>query len=269
MAVSKWPSLASTHSTFNLIGPCKRHPNTESHKNTYARATDICSGGSRGAPPPLFLDQIKARRAWKNCLGNRAPPYLRVWMIWLFQNSSIQRWGWGAHKSLVWIPEVIVSRIEGKAMWLSVFYYSYRDFPRHHRSFIHFAILSSVLLSDPRLGKPFYTTTPFWGKFWDFECYVMFSQHLTTQKGFYISSQKYVWADNLTSTCALIITNVALASQLPYSYVTNQSQHCQCVVTSWRREQGTRCNYGLLALKENFTGVLILSHCIKICSNTP
>ena len=252
MAVSKCPSLASTHSTFNLIGPCKKHPNTQSHKNTYARTTDICSGGSRGAPHlPIF------RPNW----GPKGPKKI-------FLETGLGG-GWGAHKLLVWIPKVVVSRIAGKATWLSVFYYSYRNFPRHRRSFIHFAILSSVLLSDPRLGKQFYTTTPLWGKFWDFECYVMFSQHLTTQKGFYTSSQKYVWADNLTSTCALIITNVALASQLPYNYVTNQSHHCQCVVTSWRREQRTRCNYGLLAFKENCTGVLILSHCIKICNNTP
>ena len=31
----------STHSTFNLIGPCNRHPNIQSHKDTYAQTTDI------------------------------------------------------------------------------------------------------------------------------------------------------------------------------------------------------------------------------------
>ena len=30
---------------------------------------------------------------------------------------------------------MVVSRIEGKAMWLLVFFYGYRDFPRHCRSF--------------------------------------------------------------------------------------------------------------------------------------
>ena len=38
-------------------------------------------------------------------------------------------------KSLVWIRKVVVSRIEGKAMWLLVFCYGYRDFPCHCRSF--------------------------------------------------------------------------------------------------------------------------------------
>ena len=34
-------SYASTHSTFNLIDPCNRHPNIQSHKDTYAQTTDI------------------------------------------------------------------------------------------------------------------------------------------------------------------------------------------------------------------------------------
>ena len=38
-------------------------------------------------------------------------------------------------KSLVWIPKVVVSCIEGKVTWLLVFFYGYRDFPRHCRSF--------------------------------------------------------------------------------------------------------------------------------------
>ena len=37
-------------------------------------------GGARGGPPPLFLDQTEARRAEKIWGGDRAPPYLRVWM---------------------------------------------------------------------------------------------------------------------------------------------------------------------------------------------
>ena len=55
----------------------------------------------------------------------------------------------------------------------------------------------------------------------------------------------------------IIISSLTLARQLPYNYVTNQSQHYQCVDSSWRKVQGTRCNYGLQALKENFTGVII------------
>ena len=34
-------TYASTHSTFNLIGPCNKHPNIQSHKETYAQTTDI------------------------------------------------------------------------------------------------------------------------------------------------------------------------------------------------------------------------------------
>ena len=33
-----------------------------------------------GRRPPLFLDQIEARRAEKNFGGDRSSPYLRVWM---------------------------------------------------------------------------------------------------------------------------------------------------------------------------------------------
>ena len=33
-----------------------------------------------GRRPPLFLDQIEARRAEKNFAGDRSSPYLRVWM---------------------------------------------------------------------------------------------------------------------------------------------------------------------------------------------
>ena len=44
----------------------------------------IRKGGSRGGarpPPPLSLDQTKARRAEKIFLGGRPGlPYLRVWM---------------------------------------------------------------------------------------------------------------------------------------------------------------------------------------------
>ena len=46
----------------------------------------VCSGGSRGGawgtrpPPPLFLDETKARRVGKNFLGSGPPPYLRVWI---------------------------------------------------------------------------------------------------------------------------------------------------------------------------------------------
>ena len=29
------------YSTFNLIGPCNRNPNTQSHKDKYAQTTDI------------------------------------------------------------------------------------------------------------------------------------------------------------------------------------------------------------------------------------
>ena len=32
---------ASTHSTFNLLGPCNKHPNIQSQKDTYAQTTDI------------------------------------------------------------------------------------------------------------------------------------------------------------------------------------------------------------------------------------
>ena len=31
-------------------------------------------------PSPLFLNQIEGQRAEKKFLGDRAPPYLRVWM---------------------------------------------------------------------------------------------------------------------------------------------------------------------------------------------
>ena len=45
----------------------------------------LFSGGSRGeargARPPLFLDQTKARRVEKNFLRPAPPLYLRVWMI--------------------------------------------------------------------------------------------------------------------------------------------------------------------------------------------
>ena len=34
-------SYALTHSTFNLTGPRSRHPNIQSHKDTYAQPTDI------------------------------------------------------------------------------------------------------------------------------------------------------------------------------------------------------------------------------------
>ena len=45
----------------------------------------IYSGGSRGGargtrPVPLFLDQTEARGAEKNISGERAPPYLKVWI---------------------------------------------------------------------------------------------------------------------------------------------------------------------------------------------
>ena len=33
-----------------------------------------------GGPPPFFLDQTEARRAENIFLGDRSPPYLRVWM---------------------------------------------------------------------------------------------------------------------------------------------------------------------------------------------
>ena len=33
-----------------------------------------------GGGAPLFLDQTKARRTERNYLGDRAPPYLRVWI---------------------------------------------------------------------------------------------------------------------------------------------------------------------------------------------
>ena len=33
-------SYPSTHSTFNLIGPCNKHPNIQSHKDIYAETTD-------------------------------------------------------------------------------------------------------------------------------------------------------------------------------------------------------------------------------------
>ena len=42
----------------------------------------LCSGGSREAPPPLFLGQIEAQRAKKNFFETASPPppYLRVCM---------------------------------------------------------------------------------------------------------------------------------------------------------------------------------------------
>ena len=38
--------------------------------------------GTEGPPPPpsLFLDQTEARKAEKNLFGDRAPPYLKVWI---------------------------------------------------------------------------------------------------------------------------------------------------------------------------------------------
>ena len=36
--------------------------------------------GPGGPGPPLFFDQNEARRAEKKFLGDRPPPYLRVWM---------------------------------------------------------------------------------------------------------------------------------------------------------------------------------------------
>ena len=42
----------------------------------------ISSGGSRGRArvPRLFLDQTEARKVEKIFFGDRAPPFLRVWM---------------------------------------------------------------------------------------------------------------------------------------------------------------------------------------------
>ena len=41
----------------------------------------VVSGGSPTPPhPPLFLDQTEARRAEKSFFGDRAPPYLKVWI---------------------------------------------------------------------------------------------------------------------------------------------------------------------------------------------
>ena len=37
-------------------------------------------GGARGSRPPLCLDQTEARGAEKSFLGDRASPYLRIWM---------------------------------------------------------------------------------------------------------------------------------------------------------------------------------------------
>ena len=49
----------------------------------------INSGGSRGGPPPSFLDQTEARRAEKSFLGTGHPPYLRVWIRhWLTSKSD-------------------------------------------------------------------------------------------------------------------------------------------------------------------------------------
>ena len=51
-------SYASTHRTFNLIGPCKKHLNIQSHKNTYAQSTDIWA---------IFqINSIKELKTWKS-----------------------------------------------------------------------------------------------------------------------------------------------------------------------------------------------------------
>ena len=63
------------------------------HKS-YVTATKS-SGGSRGgargarppSPPPLFLDHAEARRAEKNSFGDRAAPFLRVWITGAPLNS--------------------------------------------------------------------------------------------------------------------------------------------------------------------------------------
>ena len=39
-------------------------------------------GEGPGGARPLFLDRIEARRAEKDFFGDRAPPYLRIWMTW-------------------------------------------------------------------------------------------------------------------------------------------------------------------------------------------
>ena len=42
---------------------------------------DPREGRGGPGPPPLFLDQIEARRAEKYIFfGDRAPPYLKVWI---------------------------------------------------------------------------------------------------------------------------------------------------------------------------------------------
>ena len=47
--------------------------------STCPHQSRIQGRGPEGSPP-LFLDQTEARRAEKNCFGDRAPHYFGVWM---------------------------------------------------------------------------------------------------------------------------------------------------------------------------------------------
>ena len=49
-------------------------------KKKRARKWQIQGRAPGGPGPPLFLDQTEARRAKKKFLGDRFPPFLRVWM---------------------------------------------------------------------------------------------------------------------------------------------------------------------------------------------
>ena len=83
--------MASEGFIVNLIQSCLITVTKEERKNTHTSHTSLQRNpvadpgeGPREpaplSPPPLFLDQNEARRAEKKSFGDRAAPFVRVWM---------------------------------------------------------------------------------------------------------------------------------------------------------------------------------------------
>ena len=74
--------------------------------------------GPGGPGLPLFLDQTETRRAEKIFLGDRHPPYLRVWMTWTPPPPYLKVWIRHCYlppKLLQYVTYVVTLRSHGRA----------------------------------------------------------------------------------------------------------------------------------------------------------